>query len=350
MTQVQLFKRIAPDISIEPSSCWNCRSSDFHLSYLALDRCTNSPGLWEIVSCNSCGSTRTLLRVKHESLLKLYSDEHLAYGFLKLPTLNTVTTSHWSSRLKTLVRNFILSSFFNYRHLSFIRIPSQFSIFFSLVVRSYFGLLIPVYTSHSRNKLLEIGCSDGIFLNSLQSLGWLTTGIEISPSAVESARSRTLNIHNVSFADFDSQGNTYNCIVMRRFPDHFSSPGALIHKVHNLLDYDGVFLFSAPNFLGFESRMFRDSSFTLHSPTHSSHFTVDSLSELLRSSGFHVQSITHHTSYRDLRSGLQNIYSEKPNFILSLLLKLPLSLFKIISYALGLFGISTRVSIYAKKI
>ena len=59
LTQVQLFKRIAPDISIEPSSCWNCRSSDFHLSYLALDRCTNSPGLWEIVSCNSCGSTRT---------------------------------------------------------------------------------------------------------------------------------------------------------------------------------------------------------------------------------------------------------------------------------------------------
>ena len=131
LTQVQLIKRISPDISIDFSPCWNCHSYDFSLLYLARDRYTNSAGIWEIVSCNNCGSIRNLFRLNKESLLRLYSVDYPVFASLKSPTKNTVIRSCWSSKLKPLIRNLLLSSFLNYRHLSHLGSLSVFYFLFS---------------------------------------------------------------------------------------------------------------------------------------------------------------------------------------------------------------------------
>lgn len=134
--------------------------------------------------------------------------------------------------------------------------------------------------------LLDLGCSSGVFLESLKGLPWRLYGVELSSDAAEKARLRTgaeVFAGDVAHAPF--QPNTFDAITCFDVLEHMHHPREVLVKVREWLKPGGVFYTFLPNIDSAESRIFRSYWCGLELPRHLYHFSPSSLGKLAESVG-----------------------------------------------------------------
>jgi 2-polyprenyl-3-methyl-5-hydroxy-6-metoxy-1,4-benzoquinol methylase len=99
-------------------------------------------------------------------------------------------------------------------------------------------------------KILEVGCGEGIFCNSLRTKERELWGIEMDSNAANQA-SEVLNF--VFTGDFDSiydqlPKNYFDCVIFNDVLEHIYAPWDTIRDVKTLLSPKGVLVSSIPNF------------------------------------------------------------------------------------------------------
>jgi len=107
------------------------------------------------------------------------------------------------------------------------------------------------------SRLLEIGCSGGLFLDEARKKGWDVTGTEISIPAVKYAReSLNLNIYDSDDLSQLKFNNKFNVIVLFDILEHLDSPTHFIKYItDNLLESDGLIVIEVPNIFTFYSKL-----------------------------------------------------------------------------------------------
>lgn len=144
-------------------------------------------------------------------------------------------------------------------------------------------------------KLVEIGSAYGYFLLEAQRY-FETCGIEVSPSAVEYARSRGAQCVQGEVSDslLDPCG-PIDVAVMLDVIEHLPSPREVLSKLHAHMRPGGHLVITTGDWGSAYSRLAGKSWRLMTPPQHLFFFTRKSMCEMLRAAGFKVVSLTRPT-------------------------------------------------------
>jgi SAM-dependent methyltransferase len=142
------------------------------------------------------------------------------------------------------------------------------------------------------NKILEIGCGNGSFLNSLPS-HFEKHGIEINNDGYKFIKENYKNIRiystKIGEDDLGKDIKNFDIIVMWNVLEHIDNPMKFIQIISTtLLASHGVFIFDVPNRNSLGFRMTKENWFHLDTPRHLFHYQYDTVNSLLEMHGLKI--------------------------------------------------------------
>ena len=183
----------------EDVSCPHCFSDEKH-KYFKLNGFVH-------VKCKKCKSVYVTPRLKDEYIDKLYTDSYYSEMFTKS-----------------------MIPFFDKRK--------------KLLGEKKYAQIL----NHSVNKgkILDIGCGVGELIDVFKDNDWDCDVVELNPAAIKWLESRGHNVHEVHFADFNTN-NKYDVIMAWNVIEHVLDPKDFVKKAYELLKPGGIFISEVPN-------------------------------------------------------------------------------------------------------
>jgi SAM-dependent methyltransferase len=138
-------------------------------------------------------------------------------------------------------------------------------------------------------KILDIGCSIGMFLKVARDRGWETTGLELNQRAYEYAKNtlgldvRKQLLHEAGFAP-----ESFNVVTLWEVLEHVPNPRDLIAQTHEILKPDGALALIVPNRNCLSARIMRHVCACFGGRNHLWYFSPDNLASLLEQTGYSV--------------------------------------------------------------
>jgi 2-polyprenyl-3-methyl-5-hydroxy-6-metoxy-1,4-benzoquinol methylase len=156
-----------------------------------------------------------------------------------------------------------------------------------LTVKSYNLLLDEFEIYRKTNKILDIGCGVGFFLNEAQKRGWEVYGTEYSETAIKRCRVNGIEMKEgeLDYNQFDVELE-FDVITSFEVIEHLNQPNKEVYNVHKLLRKGGLFYCTTPNFNSIMRYYLKDKYNIIDYPEHLSYYTKKTLSNLLNNNGF----------------------------------------------------------------
>ena len=105
-------------------------------------------------------------------------------------------------------------------------------------------------------KLLDIGCSTGLFLSEARAAGFAAQGAEISPTTAAFARDHFgLEVHTGDWRDAGYTDGSFDVITLFDVIEHLPNPLAELSAIRRLLKPGGLLLQSTPDIDGLFPRL-----------------------------------------------------------------------------------------------
>jgi len=146
-----------------------------------------------------------------------------------------------------------------------------------------------------QGTLLDLGCSSGAFLESLNGYRWQLSAIEMSEAQARKAQERSgaeVFVGDILDARFPAE--TFDVVTCFDVLEHVYEPREVVARVSQWLKPGGIFYVLVPNIDSGEARIFKSYWYGLELPRHISHFSPGSLRHLGESVGLHAASIETH--------------------------------------------------------
>lgn len=160
-----------------------------------------------------------------------------------------------------------------------------------VLARLWRARLLPGLPPGPPGDVLDVGCGSGETLLVLQQAGWRCQGIDISESAVAAARAAGLDgVRSGDLLEAGYEAKQFDAVRFWHSLEHMRSPRAQLDEARRILRPGGSITIGVPNIESLLSRTLRERSFYLDVPRHLWHFDPRTLSRLVASSGFSVQS------------------------------------------------------------
>lgn len=135
----------------------------------------------------------------------------------------------------------------------------------------------------SPNSILDLGCGLGDMLINLDEVKY-RTGVD-SDVRFAQKRSNLVKWIEEDVELFDNLGD-YEFIICHHVIEHLTNPVNFIKRIYNRMDKNSILIIGTPDFDSGAARLFDKKFRMLADPTHQSLFSLDSLSRLLRDTGF----------------------------------------------------------------
>ncbi|HOW26152.1 MAG TPA: methyltransferase domain-containing protein [Bacteroidales bacterium] len=147
-----------------------------------------------------------------------------------------------------------------------------------------------------KGHLLEIGCGNGDFLDSLKNKHLLTfQGTELNSDAVNICKSKNLNVGHKSLSDF--QSDSFDYIVSFQVLEHISAINDFFVNSYRVIKRGGKLIISVPNtksyvFYPFTDYYLQNGSLLLNMPPHHvGWWNNSSIQKVAKLFGFHLKKI-----------------------------------------------------------
>lgn len=137
-------------------------------------------------------------------------------------------------------------------------------------------------------RVADVGCAAGFFLRVMADLGWSTTGLEISASMCEHART-TLGLPDVRRGDLLSArlpDGAYDVLTLWDVIEHLEDPPAHLRAARAALRDDGLLVLETQDVSSAFARLMGRRWQHYKHEEHLYHFDPASLERLLRDTGF----------------------------------------------------------------
>ncbi len=143
-------------------------------------------------------------------------------------------------------------------------------------------------------RLLDIGCSTGLFLNRMKTHGsWELYGVEINRQAAETARQQYgLEVFVGTLEQAGYPDESFDAITLWDVFEHLHDPLRSLHEIHRILKPDGVLVLRVPNGASWDARLFGPHWAGLDAPRHLYVFTPETLRRMLAEAGFAVDELS----------------------------------------------------------
>lgn len=133
-------------------------------------------------------------------------------------------------------------------------------------------------------KVVEIGCGEGVLLEELRRVGFVTYGIEPSLAASERARKRGLDVVTGSFPEAQIT-DSIDCVVLSHVLEHFPDPVSVLRSIRHMAPKARVLLVQS-NYLGLVPRRRKTEWHAWAPEQHFWHFTPKGMEFIAGLAGF----------------------------------------------------------------
>ncbi|GJL79801.1 MAG: hypothetical protein NPINA01_27900 [Nitrospinaceae bacterium] len=149
-------------------------------------------------------------------------------------------------------------------------------------------------------KMLEIGCGNGSFMQSMAVKGWQVQGIESSTKAGEAVKELGYPIHIGPLESAPNLKEPVDLIVGWQVLEHLHHPLQALQKMRGWLKPGGYLALSMPNTASFEFNLFKRRWYALHLPNHLYHFDTETVEKILKASGWKMEKVIHERNIGNL--------------------------------------------------
>jgi 2-polyprenyl-3-methyl-5-hydroxy-6-metoxy-1,4-benzoquinol methylase len=141
--------------------------------------------------------------------------------------------------------------------------------------------ILEQYSLPTNGQLLDIGCGNGSFLRAFHHNRpeWAMCGSELNDHDHEAIESIP-GFETLWCCGPDRISGSYDLISMIHVLEHIVSPVSFLKDVKNLLPVNGLLVIETPNY--------RQNPFDLLVADHSTHFSLDTLSDVVEQAGFEI--------------------------------------------------------------
>jgi 2-polyprenyl-3-methyl-5-hydroxy-6-metoxy-1,4-benzoquinol methylase len=138
-------------------------------------------------------------------------------------------------------------------------------------------------------RLLDVGCGNGRFLMTAQTLGWEAWGIDPDREAVAAARAVGLRVEHGGFPKTGMPDQSFDAVTMSHVIEHLHDPVGALREVRRLLKPGGTVWIATPNLDSLGSRFYGRNWRGLEPPRHLVLFTAGSLRLACSRLGFSLE-------------------------------------------------------------
>jgi SAM-dependent methyltransferase len=259
--------------------CFLCGSADAEPRWRTADRAFAVPGVYTVARCRRCGFLYQRPRVRDEHLAACYPDHYPRHQepSPRLPFKG--------SPARARAARWALATRLGYDRL---RTPGA-----GLATRLRAALLIrrlrwdcPPW--RGRGRYLDVGCGSGGALGVAQALGWEVAGVEIDEAAAEKARRFSARVHAGDLFSAPFGPGEFDCVSAFHVLEHVPDPVGAVRRMLEWLAPAGLLVIEVPNAGGLGARLFGRAWSGLELPRHLSHFTPETLEQVIAQAGGRV--------------------------------------------------------------
>jgi SAM-dependent methyltransferase len=142
-------------------------------------------------------------------------------------------------------------------------------------------------------RILDVGCGQGTFLQSMQEHGWEGYGTELSPQSAARARRSGLSVSVGEIPTDAYPAASFDLITFWQVLEHLLDPAAVMGQVRRLLRSGGVVAVSTPNMESWQAAVFGNKWFHLDAPRHLFLFSPRALEKIMAAHGFRLLKLSH---------------------------------------------------------
>jgi 2-polyprenyl-3-methyl-5-hydroxy-6-metoxy-1,4-benzoquinol methylase len=157
----------------------------------------------------------------------------------------------------------------------------------SPITRNRYQELLRMLEPYRRtNRILDVGCGAGFFLEEAASLGWQVHGTEAGARALEINRNKGFSVVAAPTAAEAFPAGHFDVVTAFEVIEHVRDPRREVQSIAKWLRTDGLFYCTTPNFDSFSRRALGPRWTIISYPEHLSYFTPTTLTRLLTDLGF----------------------------------------------------------------
>ncbi len=121
--------------------------------------------------------------------------------------------------------------------------------------KDYLAIAEKYVATNSRN-FLDIGCGDGLLLDTASKCDWDVEGYDVDQETVERVKKRIgVSVQSGDFFDLEWQHNHYDLVTMHQVLEHLKNPRSYLEQVHNMLRNKGLLFIASPNITSLSARI-----------------------------------------------------------------------------------------------
>ena len=187
--------------------------------------------------------------------------------------------------------------------------------------RPYFQEAVDILRKHVpavRPRLLDLGCSIGLFMEVAQENGFECTGLELETEACQFARSRGLDVRDQILAEAAFPDGSFDIITLFGVLEHLQYPDDVLRDVVRCLKPGGVVMAIVPNVGSLAASVLHERSRMFNGRNHLTYFSWKTLPAILERFGLKVchldtvltglDSVLNHLQYLDPAGALSLQY------------------------------------------
>lgn len=150
-----------------------------------------------------------------------------------------------------------------------------------ITIKRYHEILDVFEAVRKTNRILDIGCGIGYFLDVAKSRGWEVYGTEYTDSAVTICKGKGITMHAGALNSQNYEAESFDVITSFEVIEHINTPNEEMERIYSLLRKGGYFYVTTPNFNSL-LRYYLGSKYNVIGwPEHLSYYTPKTLTGLM---------------------------------------------------------------------
>lgn len=155
-----------------------------------------------------------------------------------------------------------------------------------ITIRRYHEILDLFEKSRKTNRLLDVGCGIGYFLEVAKKRGWEVYGTEYTDKAIEICSAKGISMKQGPLNPANYEPGYFDVITSFEVIEHINNPQEELKNFYSLLRPGGLVYITTPNFNSLLRYYLKDKYNVLSWPEHLSYYTPGTLRKLMERSGF----------------------------------------------------------------
>ena len=160
-----------------------------------------------------------------------------------------------------------------------------------ITIKRYNELLDTFEKYRKTNKILDVGCGIGYFLEVARGRGWDVYGTEYTDEAIQICLSKGINMQKGILSSRNYQSEEFDVITSFEVIEHINNPVDELTNFHKLLRKEGLVYLTTPNFNSLLRYRLKSEYNVICYLEHLSYYTPKTLNKLFTSVGFKTKKI-----------------------------------------------------------